>query len=424
MINLPNPAIQLTETSNMEMFKISVATVTLIAPLRFSVIWLFLIIGWILTHILGSGTNGQSITLRFLLRFGARLILFIAGFYWIPVKGEWDPRARIFVSTHHSIWDSLLFIYEVGASHAAKAELFRVPILGDYLRALDCFPVDRHSNKGRRDAISAIKQRASDPQYPPLVVFPTATCTNCRQLIEFKRGAFEAGVPVQPVGIAYLGRSYDMKLSKWVLWDMYRSVCQVVNFAAITVLPLRYPSEEERRQPILWSENVRVEMARDLGMLLAPYSLETEILRTKCRDHKIYFNETKLGNRKFGHVNIDRILEKFVDIDKDKDGFLSRRDFCDSGIGVNMSEWNEILKEFKLKANPQRVASKEATIDTWTESGAIGFITGGRPQLHSRPQDRDPQDMIEFVEVLVHVSKGEAGNTSPNHILTSLFMLP
>jgi hypothetical protein len=111
--------------------------------------------------------------------------------------------------------------------------------------------------------------------------------------MEFRRGAFEAGVAVQPVGIAYLARDNDMKLTRWVLWDMYRTVCQAVNFAALTVLPIRFPSEEEKHLPSVWAENVRLEMSRFLGMLVSPYSLEMEIIRTKCRDRGIPFNETK-----------------------------------------------------------------------------------------------------------------------------------
>ena len=411
--SLPNPSFSLTPLTARELLKVTLATLSLVAPMRFLVIWFLLLVGWFLTKSLDRKVRWEFTLLKFLIRFGVRVILFFAGFYWIPVHGEWDSRARIIVSTHHSIWDSLLLIYQVGASQAAKAELFKVPIMRDFLLALSSFPVDRHSRKGRHEAINAIKQRALNPELPPLVVFPTASCTNCRQLMGFKRGAFEAGVAVQAVGIAYLAPDYDMKLSRWVLWDMYRTLCQAVNFASLTFLPIRFPSEEERHSPSVWAENVRLEMSRFLGMLLSPYSLEMEIIRTKCRDRGIPFNETKLLiSRRSGFLDLDSILDEFVLLDRDGDGFLSWDDL--KGRLVHRNKFYKMVSEIKIKV-PAPNKCPENT-DAWTERGCLGLLTGGRPRLRARPEDLDFPAAIEVVEILMYL---ENNHTFSN--ISSLF---
>jgi 1-acyl-sn-glycerol-3-phosphate acyltransferase len=267
---IPNPALPLIHLTLYERAKIFLFTVTLIAPIRFLAIWILLLIGWGLAKLGSVGIKPgiysppptlMNTSIKYLLRFGIRWIMYIAGFYYVFVEGKADPRAKVLISTHSSLWDSLWMIFYLGTTQGAKIELFSLPIMGDFLRALLSLPIDRKSVDGRRIAIGEILLRAADPHYPPLLLFPTGCCSNTRQLMLYKRGAFQPLCPIQPVGISYPCRFYDMKLSPSSLWDLYRSVCQFTNHMAVTFLPIRYPSEEERDDPILWSRNVREEMA-------------------------------------------------------------------------------------------------------------------------------------------------------------------
>jgi len=333
--------------------------------------------------------------------------MFIAGFYYVFVKGSVDPRAKILVATHSSLWDSLWLIYYVGTTQGAKIELFSLPVMGDFLRAFLSLPIDRKSVDGRRLAIAEILLRAADPHYPPLLLFPAGCCTNTRQLILFKRGAFQPLCPIQPVGISYPSRHYDMKLSQSSLRDLYRSLCQFTNHMAVTFLPIRYPSESEKTDPSMWAHNVREEMGLKLGMQLVDYRYEDELIRTKCRDSNVFMNDLKLEIRNYPLV--EKLLDAFILIDANNDGWICLDDIqVAAGRHIALEEYGDLLATVKLPPiNHDYYSGSENFPDfaTWTEQGCIGFITGGRPKLKPRPVDLYFFNKIEFVEVVNYVNK-------------------
>ena len=49
-------------------------------------------------------------------------------------------------------------------------------------------------DESKRRCVQSIKQRSTEPGWPPLLVFPEGTCTNGSALVNFKPGAFSAGV--------------------------------------------------------------------------------------------------------------------------------------------------------------------------------------------------------------------------------------
>ena len=413
----PIPSASLTRFTPYEVARITLMTLTGIAPFRFLIILLLFIIGGGLARlgvfcIKCSGSNrvrsAVDLGLWYTVRLGARLIMYVAGFFYVFTDGDHDSRSRLIISTHSSLWDGVWLLFYLGATQAAKHELFSLPFIGDYLRLMKSVPVDRNSDDGRRRAMVEIQRRAADPSSPPLVVFPTACCCNCRQLIHFKRGAFEPLCPIQPIGIAYPSRHYDMKLSKWALWDLYRSVCQFTNTMTVTFLPVRIPNEQERADSSLWSSKVRSEMASKLGMQLVDYRYEDEIIRTLCRDKNVYLNELKL------HIVDFRLVEKCVNafalIDSDNDGWISFEDFQSArGPGdFTREQYQHILTVIKLPPIPDSEYSDPRNFpntDSWTEQGFIRWLTGGRPKLCPRPRDVYFSTKFEFAEIVTYVNK-------------------
>jgi len=411
----PNPAASLTPISAVEWIKIVLMSVLGIAPFRFVLILTLFSIGGLLAKIgVLSMKRSERHTVNniiprvmwYIIRFGARLVMYIGGFTYVFTDGFHDQQANLLVATHTSLWDSIWLLFYIGATQAAKSELFEIPIIGDYLRLLESLPIDRNSEGGRRRAITDIQRRVSDPSYPPLVIFPTACCCNSRQLIHFKRGAFEPLSPIQPIGIFYPCRNYDMKLSKSSLWDLYRSVCQIQNYMSVTFLPIRYPNAEERRDPSLWASKVREEMAAKLGMQLVDYRFEDEVVRTSCRDKNVFLNELKL------HIVDFRLTEKCIDafalIDSDGDGWLSFEDFQSfRGSEFTRTEFGNILQVIKLPPIPIEEYTRSQnceSYDSWTEKGFIGWLTGGRPTLAARPIDPYFRDKLEFAEIVTYMN--------------------
>jgi hypothetical protein len=65
--------------------------------------------------------------------------------------------------------------------------------------ALQCIFVDRTNPHSRVATKAAIRGRALDLKFPHVMLFPEGTVTNQSAVIRFKTGAFEPGLPVQPV---------------------------------------------------------------------------------------------------------------------------------------------------------------------------------------------------------------------------------
>jgi 1-acyl-sn-glycerol-3-phosphate acyltransferase len=399
----------ITPIGRYETVKIFLATVTLIAPVRFIVIWILLIIGWLLTLPIRPWVDAYAVgsayktVVMLLIRVGCRLILFVAGFYWIPSRGHFDPRATILVSTHKSLWDALWIIWKAGAAQTAKADLFRMPVISGFLFALDSVPIDRHSRKGKREALAAIRFRASSTGSRPLLIFPTAICSNDRQLPEFKRGAFEPRLPVQPIGISYPSRFYDHTLGRWPLWDMFRATCQAINFMTITFLPLRTPTEREMSDPEIFKENVRYEMGAHLGMQLTKYSFETDCVRIRCRTKGIFFNETKCEVHNLPLTL--SVIDAFDVFDQDRDGWIGGRDAAKAGRRFLYS-FAAAFNTLKLPPrDSEAYESARETIHAWMDVGIVGVITGGRPLLPIRKADPFEPEKIEVAEVITYFNK-------------------
>ena len=432
---VPCPMKTLTPMGVSEWVKVIVATVTLVAPIKFIIVWSLLSVGWALAKIATVGTGdihlakpptGWRRGIVYIMRFGVRLIMYVAGFYYVQVAGERDDRARIIVSTHHSIWDSIWLIYYVGACQAAKGELFDLPMMGAFLRALSSLPIDRNSTGGRKQAIAGIKQRSADGRYPPILVFPAACCTNTRQLIQFKRGAFEPKVPIQPVGIAYPARGYDLKFTRFMVWDLYRTLCQAVNHMTITFLPIRYPTANEQLDPVRWAANVREEMGFKLGMQLVDnVRMETDLIQAKCRDLNIPLNELKFEILSF--KLIEHLVHSFIRVDANKDGYIDYDDIVSSlplSVEFSRKEYGCILLVVKQPPIPISDYNNPvafANYDSWIEEGWTRRITGGRPPLRPRPIDPYQEDKIELADLIHYFNQVVQGKAPRNTFLIELF---
>jgi lysophosphatidylcholine acyltransferase/lyso-PAF acetyltransferase len=63
--------------------------------------------------------------------------------------------------------------------------------------------VSRTDAESRSSALQQVKERALDNRWPRLLIFPEGFCTNRKTLIPFKKGAFVAGCPIQPMVYRY-----------------------------------------------------------------------------------------------------------------------------------------------------------------------------------------------------------------------------
>ena len=163
---------------------------------------------------------------------------------WVPAVARWVCRsilkamgikvtrtgmrasvsdAPCLVANHISATD-ILALLSLGCCFVANNKVLDLPGIGRVAKAIGCIFVARDSQDSRTSAKEAISQRLLEPTIQSespdsqLVIFAEGTTTNGRGLLQFRRGAFESGVTVQPVRIDYSDLQCSMALLS--VWDL------------------------------------------------------------------------------------------------------------------------------------------------------------------------------------------------------------
>lgn len=113
---------------------------------------------------------------------------------------------HVFVMNHESMIDipAAQAALPIGLRFITKRELFSVPFLGWYCRAVGNIPVDRKDPAAAVASLQAAGKRIREGA--SILAFPEGTRSRDGKILPFKKGAFvtaiEAGVPVVPMAIA------------------------------------------------------------------------------------------------------------------------------------------------------------------------------------------------------------------------------
>lgn len=140
--------------------------------------------------------------------------------FFLPVElrgtENLEDEAAILCANHSSAWDPVLIVCaladDVPLRIMAKQQLFRIPVVGGFIRYMGAFPVDRgNSDIGAiKTAIKSLKDGFS------LLIFPEGTRVKKGQHVEPKGGAtmiaIRSGVKMLPVFISSTRRLFH-KLS-------------------------------------------------------------------------------------------------------------------------------------------------------------------------------------------------------------------
>uniref|UniRef100_A0A669EBX9 Lysophosphatidylcholine acyltransferase 4 n=1 Tax=Oreochromis niloticus TaxID=8128 RepID=A0A669EBX9_ORENI len=196
----------------------------------------------------------------------SRAVFFSLGFYWVKVKGR---RANLkeapvlVVAPHSGFLDMLVLCPAQLATVVSRSENTSLPVIGALLEFNQSVLVSRKDPESRKKAVAQLNERlTSDGYWPQMLMFPEGTTTNGSALIKFKPGAFLAGVPVQPVLLHYPNKLVS------------NTVDVVYLFIVLQFLPVYNPSQEEKKDPNLYADNVQKLMARALGVPATDYVME------------------------------------------------------------------------------------------------------------------------------------------------------
>ncbi|KAM4614458.1 LOW QUALITY PROTEIN: lysophosphatidylcholine acyltransferase 2 [Discoglossus pictus] len=286
--HIPNPfvhEINLTTTDKIRM----VLCALFLLPIRLILFFLLLLITWPIAAIITCGCSEKSLeplggwrrkaTQRLISPLGCMLYLCM-GFH-VRVKGSPSSctEAPIFVVAPHStFFDGIAVLVSGMPASVSRIENIEVPIFGKILLTLQPVVVSRVDPESRKNTINEITKRVtSGGAWPQLLIFPEGTCTNRCCLISFKPGAFFPAVPVQPIVLRYPNK---LDTVTWT-WQGYPAVkllmmtlCQVCTNVEVEFLPVYVPSEDEKKDPILYTNNVKKVMADALGLPVTDHSYE------------------------------------------------------------------------------------------------------------------------------------------------------
>ena len=118
------------------------------------------------------------------------------------IERSGDGNPHIFLANHVSWYDiPALGSFLPRAKFVAKAELFKMPVLGGAMRAVGMVPIERQNRKAAFGAYDEAARRIREGN--SVIVFPEGTRGYDYPLRPFKKGPFvlaiDAGAPIVPV---------------------------------------------------------------------------------------------------------------------------------------------------------------------------------------------------------------------------------
>jgi lysophosphatidylcholine acyltransferase / lyso-PAF acetyltransferase len=194
-----------------------------------------------------------------------------------------------------------------------------VPFFGNLLNLAQSIMVNRENQASRAETVKKINERLNSPlPWPRLGIFVEGTCSNRKALLEFKPGAFIPGLPVQPVCFKYPNRIDSISWcwkgpSFW--WLLWLTLSQFHNRFEIHFLPTYHPNEEEKKNPILFANNVRAVMAKYLDVPVTDYSFEDFLLMSKFEKINIPYEIDQVNVNKIKkQLGYDMFLIYFINL--------------------------------------------------------------------------------------------------------------
>lgn len=62
-------------------------------------------------------------------------------------------------------------------------------------------------------SIFRLQKHVSDPDNPPILIFPEGTCINNTSVMQFKKGSFEVGGVIYPVAIKVISQLLHLSVN-------------------------------------------------------------------------------------------------------------------------------------------------------------------------------------------------------------------
>lgn len=124
-------------------------------------------------------------------------------------------QACVFIGNHQSNFDitTLIEAANVSMGFISKKEVFKLPIIGFWMKAIHCVGIDRENV---REAVKMIQEGNENlKKGHNMTIFPEGTRAKDGIIKDFKQGSFKlatkAKVPIVPVTISGTNKAYELQ---------------------------------------------------------------------------------------------------------------------------------------------------------------------------------------------------------------------
>jgi len=136
---------------------------------------------------------------------------------------------------------------------------------------------------------------------------------------------------VQPVCMRFPYLHWDLFLDDSQFNNLWRTLCQFVNFGSYTYLEEYRPSEVERKNPQTYANNVRDAMAREMNISTSGHQFEDVLLLKAARKAHVSVDFAMTDAKHLLHLErkeLESLISRFKTLDNDHDGVINFDEFC------------------------------------------------------------------------------------------------
>lgn len=219
-----------------------------------------------------------------------------------------DKEKEIVPSIHicnHTSWlDILIFMSLIGTGFLAKIDVKSYPFIGLIAQCLGSVFVDRENKNTLGETLEIVIQKQKDiyakKDLSKFMIFPEGTTSNNTAILDFKRGAFVAELPVKPYVIKF-ETSKKISLAMDViemLYHLFIVICVPVHYVEVIEMPVFVPNEKlfkdsTKERWMQYAEAVKDAMCEASGLQKSSgsYKEKKDYLEYLRHKNRIKFNK-------------------------------------------------------------------------------------------------------------------------------------
>ena len=280
-------------------------------------------------------------------QFSFRIYLYGMGIFWIKMKGKKNltsKRPNITVVAPHTSMIDFGHVYAEQRPFYALVhkDQIKTPLFSTSGILYEVLWVDPEDAVNRKKVVESLKFRsvAKNWENYNCHFMGEGTTHNGKYLLEMKPGPFLPGLPVQPICIKmpewitvllYPNKKFSDRGTGWLSWcygvSMVFNLCYSMLVpwqpCEVEILPVYYPSEDEKNDVKLWCRNFTKFFADEAGLVYLDCNKIDQLLYSYIiKKHKnlnpdkfILYSaalERKYGRKLVTKENVCRILEDYL----------------------------------------------------------------------------------------------------------------